>query len=208
MLCEAAICYTGDILDPDRPKYDLKYYVDLAKELEKLGANLLAIKDMAGLCKPYAAQLLVRTLKQEIGIPIHFHTHDSAGGQIASLLLAAEEGVDIVDAAMAPFSGMTSQPNLNTLVEALRFTPRDTGLDVRARWQTTADYWEAVRQLLPALRDRPAGGQRRRLSPRDAGRPVHQPVPAGAGAGPGATAGTKSAGCTPRSTACSATSSR
>src|SRR5439155_7203573 len=129
MLCEPAICYTGDILDPNRPKYDLKYYVELAKELEKLGANILAIKDMAGLCKPYAAQLLVRTLKREIGIPIHFHTHDTAGGQIAALLMAAEEGVDIVDAAIGPLSGMTSQPNLNTLVECLRFTARDTGLD-------------------------------------------------------------------------------
>src|SRR5262249_50001900 len=93
MLAEAAICYTGDILDPGRAKYDLKYYVGLAKELEKLGANLLAIKDMAGLCKPYAARELVRALRQEVGIPIHFHTHDSAGGQMASLLLAAEQGV-------------------------------------------------------------------------------------------------------------------
>src|SRR5205807_8154326 len=98
MLCEAAICYTGDILDPKRTKYDLKYYVQLARELEKLGANLLAIKDMAGLCKPYAAQLLVRTLKQEVGIPVHFHTHDAAGGQMASILAASEEGVDIADA--------------------------------------------------------------------------------------------------------------
>src|SRR5207244_8476965 len=101
MLAEGALCYTGDILDPDRPKYDLKYYVGLAKELEKLGANLLAIKDMAGLCKPYAAQLLIRTLKQEVGIPIHFHTHDTSGGQLASILMAAAEGVDIADAAMA-----------------------------------------------------------------------------------------------------------
>jgi pyruvate carboxylase len=145
MLCEAALCYTGDILDPKRTKYDLKYYVSLAKQLEKLGANLLAIKDMAGLCKPYAAQKLVRALKREVGIPIHFHTHDSAGGQIAALLLAAAEGVDIVDAAMAPLSGMTSQPNLNTLVEAVRFTERDTGLDYDAL-QETADYWEAVRK--------------------------------------------------------------
>ncbi len=144
MLCEAALCYTGDILDPSRSKYDLKYYVQLARELERRGANLLAIKDMAGLCKPYAARLLVRTLKQEVGIPVHFHTHDSAGGHMASLLLAAEEGVDIVDAAMGPFSGMTSQPNLNTLVEALRFTERDTGLDSDAL-QATADYWEVVR---------------------------------------------------------------
>src|SRR5204862_6062316 len=108
-----------------RDKYSLKYYVDLAKHFEKLGATILGIKDMAGLCKPYAARLLVRTLKQEIGIPIHFHTHDSAGGQIASLLLAAEEGVDIVDAAMAPLAGMTSQPSLNAPVEAIRFTDRD-----------------------------------------------------------------------------------
>src|SRR5262249_31462193 len=145
MLCEAAICYTGDILDPNRSKYDLKYYVGLARELEKLGANLLAIKDMAGLCKPYAAQLLVKTLKQEIGIPIHFHTHDSAGGQISALLLAAAEGVDIVDAAMAPLSGMTSQPSLNTLVEAMRFHKRDTDLDYD-RLGATADYWEAIRR--------------------------------------------------------------
>src|SRR5205807_3617717 len=87
-ICEAAICYTGDILDPKRPKYDLKYYVELAQELERAGANLLAIKDMAGLCKPFAARRLIKALKQHIGIPIHFHTHDSAGGQIASLLLA------------------------------------------------------------------------------------------------------------------------
>ncbi len=103
MLCEAAICYTGDILDPKRTKYDLKYYVEMAKELEKLGTNLLAIKDMAGLLKPHAARLLIRTLRQEVSLPIHLHTHDSAGGQMASLVLAAEEGIDIVDAAMAPF---------------------------------------------------------------------------------------------------------
>jgi len=146
MLTEAALCYTGDILDPERPKYDLKYYVGLAKELEKLGANLLTIKDMAGLCKPYAAKKLVATLRQEIGLPIHFHTHDCAGGQIASLLFAADEGVDIVDAAMAPLSGLTSQPNLNALVEMMRFHPRATGLDAIAL-QKTADYWQEVRKL-------------------------------------------------------------
>ncbi len=146
MLCEPAVCYTGDILDKNRPKYSLKYYVDLAKALEKMGANILGIKDMAGLCKPYAAQALVKALKQEIGIPIHFHTHDSAGGQLASLLMAAQEGVDIVDAAMGPFSGMTSQVNLNTLVECLRFGPRDTGMDF-AILQATADYWQGVRKL-------------------------------------------------------------
>jgi pyruvate carboxylase len=144
MLAEAAICYTGDLLDPKRTKFNLKYYVELAKELEKLGAHLLGVKDMAGLCKPYAAKLLVKTLKQEIGLPIHFHTHDTTGGQTAALLLAAEEGVDIVDAAMAPLSGITSQPSLNALVEAARFTTRDTGLAFEPL-QQTADYWAEVR---------------------------------------------------------------
>jgi pyruvate carboxylase len=144
-ICEPAICYTGDILDDRRDKYSLKYYVELAKQCEKLGATMLGIKDMAGLCKPYAAQKLVRALKAEIGIPIHFHTHDSGGGQIASLLLAAQEGVDIIDAAMGPLSGMTSQANLNTLVECLRFTDRDTGMDFDAL-QRTAQYWEGVRR--------------------------------------------------------------
>ncbi|MFO0929689.1 MAG: pyruvate carboxylase [Gemmataceae bacterium] len=144
LLAEAAVCYTGDILDPKRSKYSLKYYVELAKELEKRGANLLAIKDMAGLCKPHAARLLVRTLRQEVGLPIHFHTHDCAGGQVASYLLAAEEGVDVVDCAMAPMAGLTSQPSLQALVEGLRFQPRDTGLDADAL-QQAADYWQDVR---------------------------------------------------------------
>ncbi|MHB1421872.1 MAG: pyruvate carboxylase [Gemmataceae bacterium] len=150
MLCEAAICYTGDILDPSRTKYNLAYYVHLAKELEKRGANLLAIKDMAGLCKPYAAQMLVRALRQEVGIPIHFHTHDCAGGQIGSYLLAAEEGASIVDCAMAPFSCMTSQPSLNALAAALRFRPRDPDLDDDAL-QEVADYWSGVRRLYSAF---------------------------------------------------------
>ena len=145
-LCEAAICYTGDILNPRRTKYNLKYYVELAKELEKLGAHLLAIKDMAGLCKPYAARLLVRTLKQEVGIPIHFHTHDMTGMQAAAVLEAAEEQLDIADGAMAAMSGGTSQPNLNALVEALRFTERETGLDGQ-RLTGISDYWQAVREF-------------------------------------------------------------
>jgi pyruvate carboxylase len=145
-LCEPAICYTGDILNPKRTKYDLKYYVNLAKELEKLGAHILAIKDMAGLCKPYAAELLVKTLRQEIGIPIHFHTHDTAGVQGASIVKAAELQLDIADGAMASMSGGTSQPNLNAIVEALRFTPRDTGLDGH-KLSAISDYWQAVRQF-------------------------------------------------------------
>ena len=145
-ICEAAICYTGDILDANRPKYDLKYYVALARELEKMGAHILAIKDMAGLCKPHAAELLVKTLKQEIGIPIHFHTHDTAGVQAASVVKAADMGLDIADAAMAPMSGGTSQPNLNTLVEALRFTERDTHLAAESL-DAIAGYWRAVREF-------------------------------------------------------------
>jgi len=145
-LCEAAICYTGDLLNPARPKYNLKYYVDLAKELEKMGAHILAIKDMAGLAKPYAAQLLVKTLKEEIGIPVHFHTHDSSGMQTGGILKGAEHGLDIADAAFAPMSGLTSQPNLNSLVEALRFQPRETGLDPENLRQI-AYYWEAAREF-------------------------------------------------------------
>ncbi|MEX2288413.1 MAG: pyruvate carboxylase, partial [Planctomycetaceae bacterium] len=145
-ICEAAICYTGDILNPARPKYDLKYYVDLAKELEGMGAHILAIKDMAGVCKPYAAELLIKTLKQEIGIPIHFHTHDTAGVQAGAIIRATEVGLDIADAAMAPLSGGTSQPNLNTLVEALRFTKRDTGL-AASSLDAIAEYWRTVREF-------------------------------------------------------------
>ena len=145
-ICEAAICYTGDILDRNRPKYDLKYYVELARELEKRGAHILAIKDMAGLCKPYAAELLVKTLKQEIGIPIHFHTHDTSGISAASVLKGSEVGLDIADGALAPMAGLTSQPNLNAMVDALRGTPRDTGLD-SAHLRDLAHYWGAVREF-------------------------------------------------------------
>src|SRR5262245_29533300 len=145
-ICEAAICYTGDILNADRPKYNLQYYVDLARELEGAGAHILAIKDMAGLCKPYAAETLIRTLKNEIGIPVHFHTHDMSGVQGASILKGAEQKLDIADAALAPMSGMTSQPNLNSVVEALRHLPRDTGLHPE-RLKSLAYYWEKVREF-------------------------------------------------------------
>ncbi len=145
-ICESAICYTGDLQNPKRTKYDLKYYVSLAKELEKMGSQVLAIKDMAGLCKPTAARMLVRALRQEISIPIHFHTHDTAGTQVASILAAAEEGLPIADAALAPLSGGTSQVNLNTLVEALRFTPRQSDLDTESLTQL-ATYWHAAREF-------------------------------------------------------------
>ncbi len=146
MLCEAAICYTGDILNPARPKYDLKYYVSMAKDLEKRGANLIAIKDMAGLCKPYAAKKLVEVLRQEVGIPIHFHTHDVGGAQAASVLEAAGADLDIADGAISSMSGLTSQPSLNAIVESLRFTPRETGLDPAALIELSR-YWEEVRAM-------------------------------------------------------------
>lgn len=143
-ICEGAICYTGDILDPKRDKYDLKYYIRLAREIEKMGAHMLAIKDMAGLCRPFAAKKLVKALKDEVGIPIHFHTHDTSGLNAASVIEAAMAGVDVADGAIASLSGGTSQPNLNSIVAALQNTPRDTGLDIDAL-QEFSDYWAAVR---------------------------------------------------------------
>ena len=144
-ICQATICYTGDILDPKRDKYTLDYYVKLAKELEHRGAHMLAIKDMSGILKPYAAKKLVSTLKQEIGIPIQLHTHDTSGNQVATCLLAAEAGVDVVDLAISSMAGMTSQPSLNAVVAALQGTERDTGLDLD-RLQYLTDYWEDVRK--------------------------------------------------------------
>ncbi len=145
-ILEAAICYTGDILNPRREKYSLQYYIRMAKELEKMGTHILGIKDMAGLCRPLAAQKLVKALKNEVELPLHFHTHDTAGVQAGSILLAAQAGVNIVDAAISPLSGMTSQPNINSLVAALAHTPRDSGLDQTALARL-ADYWEAVRRF-------------------------------------------------------------
>jgi len=159
-VCEAAICYTGDILDKGRPKYSLKYYVALAKQLEKLGTHFLAIKDMAGLCKPYAAFELVKTLREEVGVPVHFHTHDTSGINSGSVLKAADAGVDVADAAVAAVSGGTSQPNLNSIVEALRHTPRDTQLDIEAL-NECSDYWETVRTYYLPFDSGPKAGSAR-----------------------------------------------
>ncbi|MEM9364502.1 MAG: pyruvate carboxylase [Planctomycetota bacterium] len=145
-ICEASICYTGDLQDPKRTKYDLKYYVDLAKKLDSAGAHLIAIKDMAGLLKPAAAVKLMRALKQETDLPIHLHTHDTAGIQASTLMAAAGEGLPIADAALAPMSGGTSQVNLNTLVEALRDTERESTLDTEALTRLAA-YWQAAREF-------------------------------------------------------------
>ncbi len=144
-LVEAAICYTGDLLDPTRSKYDLKYYVDLAKELEAQGAHILAIKDMAGLLKPEAAYRLVSELKEKIDIPIHLHTHDTSGNGIYTYVRAIEAGVDIVDTAISAMAGFTSQPGASTLYYALEGTPRQPQVDIHAL-NEISKYWEDVRQ--------------------------------------------------------------
>ena len=144
-LCEAAICYSGDLLSPAPNKYDLAYYVGMARELEKAGAHILSIKDMAGVCRPAAIEKLVSTLKQEIGLPIHFHTHDTSGIGAASVLAAVRAGVDAVDLAMGSVSGLTSQPNLGSVVDALRGDARDPGLD-REAIREISRYWELVRE--------------------------------------------------------------
>ncbi|MEM7045478.1 MAG: pyruvate carboxylase, partial [Pseudomonadota bacterium] len=143
-LCEAAICYTGDMLDPARKKYDLDYYLRLARELQAAGAHIIGIKDMAGVCKPDAAALLVKAIRRETGLPIHFHTHDASGIAAASVLAAAEAGADAVDLAMDSLSGLTSQPNLGAVAAALARDKRATGLDAE-EIRRFSDYWEAVR---------------------------------------------------------------
>jgi len=145
-IAEGTICYTGDIDDPKRDKYSLDYYIKMAKELERRGIHTLAIKDMSGLLKPYAAKKLITALKNEIRVPIHLHSHDTSGNQIATYLMAAEAGVDIVDCAISSFSSLTSQPSMNSLVAALEGTGRDTGFSLR-ELQKLSKYWEDVRPM-------------------------------------------------------------
>ncbi|HWG28980.1 MAG TPA: pyruvate carboxylase [Steroidobacteraceae bacterium] len=149
-LCEAAICYTGNLSDPHENKYTLNYYVQLARELEAAGTHILGIKDMAGLCRPRAAYALVKALKEEVGLPIHFHTHDTSGIAAASVLAAVDAGADAVDGAIDAMSGLTSQPNLGSIVEALRFGPRDPGVDP-AKLRMLSAYWEQTRKLYGAF---------------------------------------------------------
>lgn len=146
MIAEPCLCYTGDILDSSKTKYTLSYYVKMAKELEKRGAHILGIKDMSGLLKPTAASKLVGALKQEIGIPVHLHTHDTSGNGVATVLMAAQAGVDIVDAAFNSMSGLTSQPALNSIVASLQHSDRDTGLDADGL-QKISEYWKDVRPV-------------------------------------------------------------
>ncbi|MCR3759465.1 pyruvate carboxylase [Clostridium felsineum] len=145
-VAEACMCYTGDILDTNRDKYTLNYYVNLAKEIEKSGAHILGIKDMSALLKPYAALKLIRALKNEISIPIHLHTHDTTGNGVATVLMAAHAGVDIADTAFNSMSGLTSQPALNSVVAALKNTDRDTKMSI-GDLQKISDYWSAVRPV-------------------------------------------------------------
>ncbi len=149
-ICEGTICYTGDLLNPARSKYDLKYYVGMARDLRDAGAHVLGLKDMAGLLKPAAARVLIKALKDEVGLPIHFHTHDTSGIGGATILAAADAGVDAVDAAMDAFSGNTSQPTLGSIVEALKGSDRDTGLDIDAI-REISNYFEAVREHYAAF---------------------------------------------------------
>ena len=145
-IAEATICYTGDILDASREKYNLDYYIRMARELEKRGAHIIGIKDMSGLLKPNAAYRLIRALKDEIALPIHLHTHDTSGNGVATCLMAAQAGVDIIDAAISSMSGLTSQPSLNSIIAALERSERDTGIDLDGL-QVIADYWSDVRPV-------------------------------------------------------------
>ncbi len=145
-IAEACICYTGDILDESRTKYNLDYYIRMAKELEKRGSHILGIKDMSGLLKPMAAYRLISALKQEIGIPVHLHTHDTSGNGVATVLMAAQAGVDVADAAFNSMSGLTSQPALNSIVAALQNSQRDTGIDTD-KIQKISEYWRDVRPV-------------------------------------------------------------
>ncbi|HEY2808694.1 MAG TPA: pyruvate carboxylase, partial [Steroidobacteraceae bacterium] len=144
-LCEAAICYTGNLSDPHEKKYTLDYYLKLARELKAAGTHVLGIKDMAGLCRPRAAYALVKALKEEVGLPVHFHTHDTSGIAAASVLAAVAAGADAVDGAIDAMSGLTSQPNLGSIIEALRYGERDAGIDAD-KLRAVSAYWEQVRR--------------------------------------------------------------
>lgn len=145
-IAEASICYTGDILDKSRTKYNLDYYIKAAKEIEKTGAHILAIKDMSSLLKPQAAYELVTALKDEVSMPIHLHTHDTSGNGVATILMGAMAGVDIVDTAFNSMSGLTSQPALNSVVAALENTDRTTSLDLPGL-EKISEYWESIRPI-------------------------------------------------------------
>ncbi len=144
-ICEGALCYTGDMLASPPGKYSLDYYLQLGRELKAAGAHIIGVKDMAGVCRPAAARLLVQALREETGLPVHFHTHDTSGVAAATIVAAVEAGADIVDGAIDSMSGLTSQPNLSSIIELLADTQRDPGID-RAAMRQLSHYWEAVRR--------------------------------------------------------------
>ncbi len=144
-IAEAAICYTGDLLSPDNKKYTLDYYLDMARQLEDMGAHMIAIKDMAGLLKPYAAEMLVKELKKVVDLPVHLHTHDTSSIQSATYIKAIEAGVDIVDVALGAVSGLTSQPNFNAIVSYMQNHERDQAYDIKSL-NAFSNYWEGVRE--------------------------------------------------------------
>ncbi|MEY3999752.1 MAG: hypothetical protein RLZZ626_107, partial [Actinomycetota bacterium] len=145
-IAEVALCYTADLLDPNEKLYTLEYYLNLAQQIVDAGAHIIAIKDMAGLLRPAAAAKLVAALRERFDLPVHLHTHDTAGGQLATLMAAIDAGVDAVDVASAPMAGTTSQPSASALVAALAHTPRDTGISLE-QISALEPYWEAVRSV-------------------------------------------------------------
>ncbi|OXX82812.1 pyruvate carboxylase [Paraclostridium benzoelyticum] len=145
-IVESTICYTGDILDPNKTKYNLEYYINMARQLEELGSDIICIKDMAGLLKPYAAYTLIKALKENVNTPIHLHTHDTSGNGVATCLMASEAGVDIVDGALETMAGLTSQPSLNSIVEALKNTERDTKIDLYG-FEELGNYYKDLRNV-------------------------------------------------------------
>lgn len=168
-IAEVALCYTGDLLDPSEDLYTLDYYLRLAEQIVEAGAHILAVKDMAGLLRASAAERLVAALRERFDLPVHVHTHDTAGGQLATLLAASRAGADAVDVASAPMAGTTSQPPASALVAALANTERDTGLSLQAV-SDLEPYWEAVRR---AYRPFESG------LPGPTGRVYHHEIPGG-----------------------------
>ena len=177
-VAEVALCYTADLLDPAEKLYTLDYYLKLAEQMVKAGAHILAIKDMAGLLRAGAAEKLVTALRENFELPVHVHTHDTAGGQLATLLAASRAGADAVDAASAPMAGTTSQPSLSALIAATAHTDRDTGISLDAV-SNLEPYWEAVRRAVQAVRVGLARADRSRVPPRDPGRSTLEPAPTG-----------------------------
>jgi len=183
-LPEVALCYTGNLKDPAEKIYTLDYYLKLAERIVDAGAHVLAIKDMAGLLRAPAAATLIDALRSRFDLPVHLHTHDTAGGQLATLLSAINAGVDAVDVASAPMSGTTSQPSMSALIAATDGTERETGLSLQAVCDLEP-YWAGVRQLYAPFESGLPSTHRPGLHPRDPRRSAVEPAPAGDRSGSG-----------------------